>query len=150
MKIPLNFFLQQLSSAVKSCQQLLTADKNENQPRELKFGTGISFRRSMKIPSKKNLWQLSSAVNSCQKLLTTDENGDQPRELKFCTGISFRGRWRSHQKNCDSFHQLATAVKSFWQLMKMKINLESWNFAQVSALGGWWKFHLNFVCDSCN
>ena len=71
----------QLSSAVKSCQQLLTADKNQNQPRELKIGTGISFR------AYENSIQFYcvTAVISCQKLLTADKNENQPGDLKFGT-----------------------------------------------------------------
>ena len=53
------------------------------------------------------------------------------------------------KKICDSCHKLSKAVKSCWQLMKMKINLESWNLAQVSALGGRWRSHKK-NCDSCH
>ena len=70
-----------------SCQKLLTADENENQPRELNFGTGMNFRGLMKIPLKKNV----TAVNCCQKPLNADENKNKSRELKFGTGTSFRG-----------------------------------------------------------
>ena len=78
-------------TAVISCQKLLTADENENQPRELKFATSINFSVNIKIPVKFYSYQLSSAVNSCQKLLTTDENENESRERKFGTGISLRG-----------------------------------------------------------
>ena len=64
----------------------MTTDENENLPRELKFGKGISFRGKMKIPSKK----IVTAVNSCQKLLTANENENQPRNLKFGTHIILR------------------------------------------------------------
>ena len=45
---------------------------------------------------------------------------------------------------CDSCHQLSKAVNSCWQLIKMKINLESWNLAHPSTLVFTRKFQLNF------
>ena len=57
----------QLSKAVNSCWQLI---KNENQPRELKFGTPINFRVYMKILVKFFSYQPSSAVSSFQQLLS--------------------------------------------------------------------------------
>ena len=89
MKIPLNFLVWELSSAVKSCQQLLTADKILNHPRELKFGTPINFSVYMRIPLNFFVWQLSSAVKSCQELLTANKDENQPGELKFGTPINF-------------------------------------------------------------
>ena len=50
-----------------SCHQLLTAGTNENQPRELKFGTGISYMGQKKVTL--NLFFVK-AVISCQKLST--------------------------------------------------------------------------------
>ena len=61
---------EQLLTAVKSCQQLSKADRNKNQPRELKFGKDITHKMYMKIPVKFYSYQLSSAVNSCQQLMT--------------------------------------------------------------------------------
>ena len=126
-----NFF----ATAVKSCQQLLTADKNENQPTELKFGTGISFGVYMKIP-------FIFFRDSCHQLSTTDNSCWQLMKLKIkleswnLAQISaLRGRWKCHLIFfCYSCHQLSTSDNSCWQLMKMKIKLESWNSAQVSTL----------------
>ena len=45
------------------------------------------------------------------------------------------GRWKFHLIFFpNSSHQLSTADNSCWQLMKMKIKLESWNSAQVPTL----------------
>ena len=49
-----------------------------------------------------------------------------------------------------SCQQLLTADDSSWKLIKMKINLESWNLAHISLLGCRWKFHLNFFPASCH
>ena len=62
MKIP----FKKIVTAVVSCQKLLTADKNENQTKELKLGTVIRFRGYMKIP----LNFFVTAVNSSQNLST--------------------------------------------------------------------------------
>ena len=35
------------------CQQLITVDENENQPREMKFGTQVTFSVYIKIPVEK-------------------------------------------------------------------------------------------------
>ena len=75
MKIPILFFV----TAVISCQKLLTADKNENQPRVLKFGTPINFSAYMKITVN---FFFISAVNSWRQLIKVDENENQLRELK--------------------------------------------------------------------
>ena len=58
------------------------------QPRELKFGTCITFRVCMKHSAEHFLYQLSSAINSGQQLSKIDKNMNQPRELKFGTCIS--------------------------------------------------------------
>ena len=145
IKIPVKFFSYQLSSAVNSCQQLMTADKVDeikNQPRELKFGKDITNRVYMKDPVKFCSYQLSSAVKSCQQLLTADKNKNHPRELKFGTSMKFSVYTNNPVKfflyqlssAVISCHQLSTAFNSWYQLMKMKIILESWNFAQVSTL----------------
>ena len=55
MKIPVKFCSYQQSSAVNSCQKMMTADENKNQPRELKFGTCINFSVYMNIPHKYSL-----------------------------------------------------------------------------------------------
>ena len=70
-KFQLNFSPYQLSSAVNSCQQLKTIDENENQPRELKFGTDITWRLCIQHPAQHFLYQLSSAINRCQQLKIT-------------------------------------------------------------------------------
>ena len=64
IKISVEFFSYQLSSAVKSCQQLITVDENENLPRNLKFGISINFSVYRQIPVELFSYQLSSAVNS--------------------------------------------------------------------------------------
>ena len=48
----------------------MTADDNENQPRELKLGTHITLRVWMKI----TFTFLITAVISCQQLLTADDS----------------------------------------------------------------------------
>ena len=66
-KFQSNFFhisCHQLSTAVNSWWQLITVDENENQLRELKFGTSINIRLYIKIPVELFSYQLSSAVNS--------------------------------------------------------------------------------------
>ena len=59
---------------------------------------------------------------------------------------------------CISCHQLSIAVNSCWQLIKVKINLESWNLAQVTAWGVdedpikekfEWNFHIPPKTDTC-
>ena len=37
-------------SAINSCQQPITVDENENQPRESQFGKHTNFTVQMKIP----------------------------------------------------------------------------------------------------
>ena len=67
IKIPVKFFSYQLSSAVNSWLQVVTADENENHPRELKFGTHINFSVHMKISIiffHSSCHQLSVAVNT--------------------------------------------------------------------------------------
>ena len=89
--------------------------------------------------------QLSTAVKSLWQLIKVDENEKQPRELKFGAGINFsvyikipiNFSFYQLSKNCQ---QLITGGN----MKKMKINLESWNLAQVSALVGRWKFHSIF------
>ena len=56
-----------------------------------------------------------------------------------------------HVPNFSSlgWFSFSSTVLSCWQLIKMKVNLESWNFAQVSALGCRWKFQSRFFCASC-
>ena len=56
----------------------MTADENENQARELRFGTSINFIVYIKIPIGFFSYQLSSAVNSCQQLIKVDEIKNQP------------------------------------------------------------------------
>ena len=82
MRIPFNFFRY-------SCHQLSTADKKENQPRELKFSTSINFSAYIKISVQFFSYQRSSAVNSRQQLTTADENENQAKELKLGTSINF-------------------------------------------------------------
>ena len=70
----------------------MTADKNENESRELKFGKSIKFSVYIKIPVDffpLSCHQPSTAVNSWLKVLTADKNKNQPRELKFGTLINF-------------------------------------------------------------
>ena len=67
-------------SAVIRCQQLITVDEKENQPRELKFGTHIIFSVQMKNPI---IFFFILVVISCQGLKTVDENENKPGELKF-------------------------------------------------------------------
>ena len=49
-----------------------------------------------------------------------------------------------------SFQQLLIGDNSWWQMMTMKIILESWHFAHISPLGCGWKFHLIFFRDNCH
>ena len=65
----------------------MTADENENQPRELKFGEDITNRVYMKIPVKFYSYQLLSAVNSWSQLITV-EYKKQSKKLKFGTYIT--------------------------------------------------------------
>ena len=51
---------------------------------------------------------------------------------------------------CDSCHQLSTADNSCQKLMKIKINLESWNLAKISPIECTWKFQSNFIHISCH
>ena len=72
MKIPFNLFV----TATISCQQLIvavSADENENQRRDLKFGTHFKFIVYT---------QYYFFIISCQQLITDGENENQPRELK--------------------------------------------------------------------
>ena len=78
MKIPFKFFFV---TAVISCQQLLTDDKNASQSRDMKFGTHINYNVHIKILVEFFSHQLSSVVKSCQQLLTADKNEKRPREL---------------------------------------------------------------------
>ena len=67
MKLPVSFFhiiCHQLSTAVNNCQQLITVDENEVQPRELKFSININFSVHMKISVNFLSYRPSSAVNS--------------------------------------------------------------------------------------
>ena len=57
-------------SAINSCQQPITVDENENQPRESQFGTHTNFTVQMKIPDiffQISCHQLPTAVNSKRK-----------------------------------------------------------------------------------
>ena len=67
-------------TAVKSCQKLLTADKNEDQPRKLKFGMHINFSVYMRILV---IFFISAVISCqlCQQLITIDENENQSKEL---------------------------------------------------------------------
>ena len=67
----------------------MTFNENENQARELKFGTSINFSVYIQISVKYFSYQLSSAVNSRQQLITFDESENQVREQKFGTSINF-------------------------------------------------------------
>ena len=64
------FFSWQLSSAANSCWQLMAADDNENQPRDLKFGSYITFRVWMEIPY---YYSFITDFIGCQQLLTADD-----------------------------------------------------------------------------
>ena len=59
--------------------------------------------------------------------------------------------WKSNsQKNISTAEQLSAADNSCWLLMKMEINLESWNLANITAVircqqlstpvDSWWKW----------
>ena len=128
MKIPVNFFYiscHQLSTAVNSWWQLLTADENENQARELKFGTSINFSVYIKIPVEFFSYQLSLAVNSWWQLITDDENEKHPKELIFGISLHFSLYMKipvdffSYQllSDVDSCKQLVTA-ESIWSQQK--------------------------------
>ena len=139
--------------AVISCQQLLTADKNENQPAELKFGTSTTFR-----VLKKNLFDFF--LNDCCQLSTTNNNWWQLMKMKInleiynLAHISPLGCWRKFSLNLvHNFYQLLTAVNNLWQryqLIKMKISLECYNLAHIPPLDCKWRFHLIFFHNSCH
>ena len=134
-----------MSSAVNSWWQLIKVDENENEPRELKFGTDINFSMYIKIPVKFLSYQLSSAVNSWLQVVTADENENQPRQLKLGTHVNFSVHMKIpvifFQSSC---HQLWIAVNSWVLLMKIKINLESQTFPQILTLVCKWKLCFNF------
>ena len=122
----------QLSSAVISCQQLLTADdscheKNLN-------GIFIHILKVICVPNFSSLdwFSLSSAVNSSLLLLwlLTIDNS--------CYENSFNGIFIYILKvisvpnfNSLGWFSLSSAVNSFWQLVTIKINLESWNLEHM-------------------
>ena len=70
-------------------EKLIIVDENENQPRELKFRTGINFSVYIEILVKFFPYQLLTAINSWLQVVAADEYENQPRELKFGTHINF-------------------------------------------------------------
>ena len=120
----------------------MTADKNENQPRELKFGTSMNFNVYINIQVNFLSYKLSSDVNSWWQLITVNKNENQPRELKFGSCINFSVYINILVKFFS--YELSSAVNSCRQLIKMKIILECWNLAHPSTLVSTWKFQLIF------
>ena len=121
------FLSYQLSSAVNSCQQLITVNENENQPRELKFGKSINFSVYINIPvifffilAFLSCQQQSSRFDSCWQLIWKNFNWNFLVQTKVYTCAEFQlSRLISIFISCQ---QLLSVVDSWRQLSQKKIN----------------------------